>query len=160
VVIEEQRQQVADLRERLLTTEDAADLLMDQCVKADDIERDVLVQAGRSIALYHLDRAWTDHLAELADVREGVHLRALGRLDPLDEFHRAAVPLFNELIPNVEQKTIETFEEAEIEDGWSPEESEMVRPSATWTYLVHENPFGSELDRLIAAVGRRLSSSR
>ena len=34
---------------------------------------------------------------------------------------------------------------------------ELVRPSATWTYLVHDNPFGSELDRLIAAVGRRLS---
>jgi preprotein translocase subunit SecA len=161
VVIEQQRQQVAELRERLLTTEDAADLLMDQCVKADDLDRDVLVQVGRSIALYHLDRAWTDHLAQLADVREGVHLRALGRLDPLDEFHRAAVPLFNELIPAVEQKTIETFEDADIdENGWHPEESEIVRPSATWTYLVHENPFGSELDRLIAAVGRRLSSSR
>jgi len=34
-----------------------------------------------------------------------------------------------------------------------------VRPSATWTYLVHDNPFGSELDRLIAAVGRRLISA-
>ncbi len=34
----------------------------------------------------------------------------------------------------------------------------LVRPSATWTYLVHDNPFGSELDRLIAAIGRRLSS--
>ena len=33
-----------------------------------------------------------------------------------------------------------------------------MRPSATWTYLVHDNPFGSELDRLIAAVGRRLTS--
>jgi preprotein translocase subunit SecA len=32
-----------------------------------------------------------------------------------------------------------------------------VRPSATWTYLVHDNPFGSELDRLITAVGRRLT---
>lgn len=160
VVIEQQRQQVSELRERLLTTEDAADLLMDQCVKADDLDRDVLVRAGRAIALYHLDRAWTEHLAELADVREGVHLRALGRLDPLDEFHRAAVPAFNQLIPRVEERTIETFEDAEITDGWQPDEAELVRPSATWTYLVHENPFGSELDRLIAAVGRRLSSSR
>jgi preprotein translocase subunit SecA len=160
VVIEQQRQQVAELRERLLTTEAAADLLMDQCVKADEIDRDVLVRAGRSIALYQLDRAWAEHLAELADVREGVHLRALGRLDPLDEFHRAAVPAFNDLIPQVEARTIETFEEAEITDDWHPAEGEIVRPSATWTYLVHENPFGSELDRLIAAVGRRLSSSR
>jgi len=160
VVIEQQRQQVSELRNRLLTTEDAADLLMDQCVKADDLDRDVLVRAARAIALFHLDRAWADHLAELADVREGVHLRALGRLDPLDEFHRAAVPAFNDLIPRVEQNTIETFEEAEITDGWQPDEADLVRPSATWTYLVHENPFGSELDRLIAAVGRRLSSSR
>jgi preprotein translocase subunit SecA len=160
VVVEQQRQQLSELRERLLTTEDAADLLMDQCVKADDIDRDVLVRAGRAIALYHLDRAWAEHLAELADVREGVHLRALGRLDPLDEFHRAAVPAFNELIPRIEERTIETFEEAEITDDWQPDESDLVRPSATWTYLVHENPFGSELDRLIAAVGRRLSSSR
>jgi preprotein translocase subunit SecA len=160
VVIEQQRQQVSELRERLLTTEDAADLLMDQCVKADDLDREVLVRAGRAIALYHLDRAWAEHLAELADVREGVHLRALGRLDPLDEFHRAAVPAFNALIPRVEETTIATFEEAEITDEWQPDESELVRPSATWTYLVHENPFGSELDRLIAAVGRRLSSSR
>jgi preprotein translocase subunit SecA len=160
VVVEQQRKQLSELRERLLTTEDAADLLMDQCVKADDIERDVLVRAGRAIALYHLDRAWADHLAELADVREGVHLRALGRLDPLDEFHRAAVPAFNDLIPKIEERTIETFEEAEITDAWQPDESDLVRPSATWTYLVHENPFGSELDRLIAAVGRRLSSTR
>ena len=123
VVIEQQRQQVAELRDRLLTTEAAADLLMDQCVKADDIDRDVLVRAGRSIALYQLDRAWAEHLAELADVREGVHLRALGRLDPLDEFHRAAVPAFNELIPQVEARTIETFEDAEITDDWLPDEA-------------------------------------
>jgi preprotein translocase subunit SecA len=160
VVIEQQRQHIAELRERLLTTEDAADLLIDQCVKADEIDREVMVRAGRAIALYHLDRAWTEHLAELADVREGVHLRALGRLDPLDEFHRAAVPAFNDVIPKIEAATIETFEEAEIVDGWAPDESDYVRPTATWTYLVHENPFGSELDRLIASVGRRLSSSR
>ncbi|GIJ50911.1 protein translocase subunit SecA [Virgisporangium aliadipatigenens] len=160
VVIEQQRKAIAEIRERLLTTDAAAELLLDRSEKADHLEREVLERAGRTIAVYHLDRAWAEHLAELADVREGVHLRALGKLDPLDEFHRAAVPAFNELVPTIEDRIVETFEENDVDEDWEPDDSQLKRPSATWTYLVHENPFGSELDRLIAAVGRRLSGSR
>jgi preprotein translocase subunit SecA len=36
----------------------------------------------------------------------------------------------------------------------------LLRPSATWTYLVHDNPFGSELERLVSSVSRRLGSRR
>ena len=38
-----------------------------------------------------------DHLAYLADIRESIHLRALGRQNPLDEFHRMAVDAFASL---------------------------------------------------------------
>ncbi len=88
-----------------------------------------------------------------------MHLRALGRLDTLYEFHRAAVPAFTNLVPEIERRTLATFEETEFDEDWEPDETELVRPSATWTYLVHDNPFGSELDRLIASVGRRLSGA-
>ncbi|WP_306215421.1 accessory Sec system translocase SecA2 [Actinoplanes sp. RD1] len=160
VVIEQQRVALAERRERLLTSEVAAIMLLERSPeKAKETDEDVLSDAARSIALYHLDRLWVDHLAELSEVREGVHLRALGKLDPLDEFHRAAVPAFQKVFTEIERRTIETFEETDLTDGWEPERAEIVRPSATWTYLVHDNPFGSELDRLIAAVGRRLTSS-
>ncbi len=159
VVIEQQRLLLAERRERLLTSEVAAIMLLEKSKeKADETDEDVLSESARAIALFHLDRLWVDHLAYLSEVREGVHLRALGKLDPLDEFHRAAVPAFQELLTQVESRTIETFEEVDLADGWQPERAEIVRPSATWTYLVHDNPFGSELDRLIAAVGRRLTS--
>ncbi|WIM93845.1 accessory Sec system translocase SecA2 [Actinoplanes oblitus] len=159
VVIEQQRLLLAERRERLLTSEVAAIMLLEKSPeKAKETDEDVLSDSARAIALYHLDRLWADHLAYLSEVREGVHLRALGKLDPLDEFHRSAVPAFQELLTKVEERTIETFEEVDLSDGWQPERAEIVRPSATWTYLVHDNPFGSELDRLIAAVGRRLTS--
>ena len=159
VVIEQQRIALAERRERLLTTDVAADLLRDRFEeKTEEIDDELLSKVARSIALYHLDRLWAEHLAELNEVREGVHLRALGRLDPLDEFHRSAVPAFNDLFPKIEQRTLETFESIEVTEDWQPEEATLVRPSATWTYLVHDNPFGSELDRLISAVGRRLTS--
>ncbi|GAA2876916.1 protein translocase subunit SecA [Actinoplanes cyaneus] len=159
VVIEQQRLLLAERRERLLTSEVAAIMLLEKSPeKAKETDEDVLSDAARAIALFHLDRLWADHLAYLSEVREGVHLRALGKLDPLDEFHRSAVPAFQDLLTKVEERTIETFEEVDLTDGWEPDRAEIVRPSATWTYLVHDNPFGSELDRLIAAVGRRLTS--
>src|SRR5262249_17498257 len=112
VVIEQQRKALAERRERLLTSEVAALMLMDRLPeKTKDMDEDILSRAGRSIALYHLDRLWAEHLAELSEVREGVHLRALGRLDPLDEFHRAAVPAFTALIPEIETRTVATFDE-------------------------------------------------
>ncbi|MEU5906878.1 accessory Sec system translocase SecA2 [Micromonospora sp. NPDC047527] len=160
VVIEQQRTALAERRERLLTSDVAALMLLDKMPeKAGEMDEDLLARAARSIALYHLDRLWAEHLAELSEVREGVHLRALGRLDPLDEFHRAAVPAFNNLVPEIEARTLATFDETEFDEDWEPEESTLVRPTATWTYLVHDNPFGSELDRLIASVGRRLSGA-
>ena len=160
VVIEQQRKALAERRERLLTTDVAALMLLDKVPeKAAEMDEDLLARVARSIALYHLDRLWAEHLAELSEVREGVHLRALGRLDPLDEFHRAAVPAFNELVPEIEARTIATFTETDFDEDWEPDEAELMRPSATWTYLVHDNPFGSELDRLIASVGRRLTGA-
>ncbi|SCL35820.1 protein translocase subunit secA [Micromonospora nigra] len=159
VVIEQQRKALAERRERLLTSDVAALMLLDRLPeKAGEMDEDLLARVARSIALYHLDRLWAEHLAELSEVREGVHLRALGRLDPLDEFHRSAVPAFNELVPEIERRTIDTFTETEFDDDWEPDAAKLVRPSATWTYLVHDNPFGSELDRLIASVGRRLGA--
>lgn len=159
VVVEQQRKALAERRERLLTSDVAALMLLDKVSdKAGEMDEDLLARVARSIALFHLDRLWAEHLAELSEVREGVHLRALGRLDPLDEFHRAAVPSFNDLVPEIERRTIETFTETDFDNDWEPDEAKLVRPSATWTYLVHDNPFGSELDRLIASVGRRLSS--
>ncbi|WP_213453051.1 accessory Sec system translocase SecA2 [Rhizomonospora bruguierae] len=159
VVIEQQRVALAERRERLLTTDVAGDLLRATYPdEMNEIDEETVNQAGRSIALYHLDRLWAEHLAEMSEVREGVHLRALGRLDPLDEFHRAAVPAFRKLVPEIEARTLATVEEIEELEDWTPEEAKLIRPSATWTYLVHDNPFGSELDRLIAAVGKRLTT--
>ncbi|HLL66889.1 MAG TPA: accessory Sec system translocase SecA2 [Micromonosporaceae bacterium] len=164
VVIEQQRLALAERRERLLTTDIAAEMLIVKApAKAEEVDEmadGLLSRVARSIALYHLDRCWAEHLGQLADVREGVHLRTLGRLDPLDEFHRSAVPAFNQLLPEIEARTIATFSEAEITEDWEPNKGELVRPSATWTYLVHDNPFGSELDRLVAGVTRGLRANR
>ena len=159
VVIEQQRKALAERRERLLTT-DVAALHAAWTSSPRRPRRSTRTccpgRPGRSRSTTSTG-CWAEHLAELAEVREGVHLRALGRLDPLDEFHRAAVPAFNALVPEIEDAhRRRRSRRPSSTDDWQPDEAELVRPSATWTYLVHDNPFGSELDRLISAVSRRL----
>jgi preprotein translocase subunit SecA len=169
-LIEGQRQVVLAHRDRMLRTGAAADALAGRCPErhaelAAAIDPDVLAEAARQIVLYHLDRGWADHLAAAADIREGIHLRALGHgpnpfimaLDPLAEFHREAVTLFGRLLDQVEERSAETFRTAAISAaGADLDTTELKRPTATWTYLVQDNPFGTGLDRAL----RRLSPAR
>jgi len=110
--------------------------------------------AARRIALRHLDRRWTDHLAYLADLREGIHLRSLAggivHLKPIDEFNKSAIASFDTLIEDAWKDAAETFGTAEITaEGLDEEASGIPRPTATWTYLVNDNPFGTEADRIL-----------
>jgi preprotein translocase subunit SecA len=160
VLVERQRQILAERREDLLTTEAAAEMLRaageDRYAEVEEaIGEEATAKIARLIALYHLDRGWADHLAMLADVREGVHLRALGRQDPLDEYHRIAIPAFNEFLDGIDESSKETFAEAEITSpDWTPADAGLDRPTATWTYMVHDNPFGSEMERFFSAAAR------
>ncbi|HEY9265234.1 MAG TPA: accessory Sec system translocase SecA2, partial [Mycobacterium sp.] len=99
----------------------------------------------RLIMLYHLDRSWTEHLAYLADIRESIHLRALGRQNPLDEFHRMAVDAFASLAAGAIEAAQQTFDTApSIEDEEGVDLSKLARPTSTWTYMVHDNPLADD----------------
>jgi preprotein translocase subunit SecA len=166
-LIEEQRGIVLDHRDKVLRTDTALKTLGERCPERlkelrETLDDDVLTDAARQITLYHLDRGWADHIADLADVREGIHLRALGRgLDPLDEFHKAAVASFNHLFDEAAQRSAESFETVPITaEGADLGASGLRRPSATWTYLVQDNPFGTDIDRALRSVGRLLGRPR
>jgi preprotein translocase subunit SecA len=148
-VVEQQRKVLAARRHELLTTDAAGALLAGRCPDRyaqvrQRVGVDAADRAARSIALFHLDRQWADHLAYLAEIREAVHLHALARLDPLDEFHRASVPAFRRLMSEVDDRTVATFEQVEIASPeWTIADAGLVRPTATWTYMVNDNPFGA-----------------
>jgi preprotein translocase subunit SecA len=164
-LIETQRQAVLGQRDRVLHTDAALQALARRCpdriaaVRGSGIASDqVLADAARQITLWHLDRAWADHLSFLADLREGIHLRALGRgLNPLDEFHKEAVRVFSGLLAAVEERSVESFETVPITaDGADLSAAGLKRPTATWTYLVQDNPFGTDIDRALRSVAQAM----
>ncbi|HET9080368.1 MAG TPA: accessory Sec system translocase SecA2, partial [Trebonia sp.] len=97
-LIETQRQIVLAERDRVLRTDAALRALArrhpDRFTALSAVaSEEVLEEAARQIVLWHLDREWADYLGYLADLREGIHLRALGRgLSPVEEFRKEPSP--------------------------------------------------------------------
>lgn len=149
-LIAQQRAIIVDRRNTLLRTATAREELAELAPKryeelAEEISEERLETICRQIMLYHLDRGWADHLAYLADIRESIHLRALGRQNPLDEFHRLAVDAFASLAADAIEAAQQTFETANVlEEEPGLDLSKLARPTSTWTYMVNDNPLSDD----------------
>ncbi|MGA8543958.1 MAG: accessory Sec system translocase SecA2, partial [Mycobacterium sp.] len=149
-LIAQQRAIIVERRNTLLSSaaarEELAELAPERYEElSEDLSEDRLEMVCRLIMLYHLDRGWADHLAYLADIRESIHLRALGRQNPLDEFHRMAVDAFASLAADAIEAAQQTFETSPtIEDEPGVDLSKLARPTSTWTYMVHDNPLSDD----------------
>ncbi|BBY89123.1 accessory Sec system translocase SecA2 [Mycolicibacterium tokaiense] len=149
-LIAQQRAIIVERRNTLLSTptafEELKKLAPERYEELSELVSDEeLVRICRLIMLYHLDRGWADHQAFLADIRESIHLRALGRQNPLDEFHRMAVDAFTSLAADAVEAAQQTFETADIlTDEPGLDLSKLARPTSTWTYMVHDNPLNDD----------------
>ncbi len=149
-LIAQQRAIIVERRNTLLSTATARDELKERSPEryeelAAQVSEDELERICRDIMLFHLDRGWADHLAYLSDIRESIHLRALGRQNPLDEFHRMAVDAFGNLAADAIEAGQQTFETANVlTDEQGLDLSKLARPTSTWTYMVHDNPLNDD----------------
>jgi preprotein translocase subunit SecA len=151
-LIAQQRAIIVDRRNTLLRTATAREELAElapkryeELAETEEISEERLETICRQIMLYHLDRGWADHLAYLADIRESIHLRALGRQNPLDEFHRLAVDAFASLAADAVEAAQQTFETANVlEEEPGLDLSKLARPTSTWTYMVNDNPLSDD----------------
>ena len=149
-LIAQQRAIIVDRRNTLLRTATAREELAELAPRryeelSEKISEERLETICRQIMLYHLDRGWADHLAYLADIRESIHLRALGRQNPLDEFHRLAVDAFASLAADAIEAAQQTFETANVlEEEPGLDLSKLARPTSTWTYMVNDNPLSDD----------------
>jgi preprotein translocase subunit SecA len=114
----------------------------------------------RRVVLYYLDDHWSEHLALLQEVRDGIHLRALAGQKPADEFHRIALREFHGFFDAVYDHAaafVGTLEPADL--GRELAELGLRRPSATWTYMMTDDPLGNPGDRLARELGKRWRSA-
>jgi len=166
-MVEEQRLQMCERREQLLADggepgvcaegapEHYAEL--ERAVGTDELRR-----AERRLTLILLDRRWSDHLALIEDLREGIHLQRYGGRQPLTEFQRQIIDAYAEMMEGLRDEVVQTFDALSAVDGRVDLERAGLRaPTSTWTYLVNDNPLPSFGLQLIAQgnVGVALATS-
>jgi len=102
---------------------------------------DSLSETERYVRLYHTDRSWSDHLAYVSYIREGIHLESLANRNPVDEFHHRIINAFEQLPDKIEQETAKTLSKLKAgkqEDQIDWEKEGLKAPSRTWTYLIQD----------------------
>jgi preprotein translocase subunit SecA len=134
-VVEGQRQSIQQRRQAILSgiTECASEL-------------------ERLVSLTTLDELWSEHLAAITDLREGVQWISWGGRDPLHEYLTTVHTLFEELEVRIDDEISRRLEQAEA-SGIDP-----TQRGATWTYLTTDQPFGSWSERIIRGVIRKVRS--
>jgi preprotein translocase subunit SecA len=112
-------------------------------------------RAERLVTLFHIDRAWCDHLSFIADVREGIHLVGLGGHDPLSRFTAEISPAFHRLEETIETAVLGALDDIRVSaDGIDLSAVNIQGPSSTWTYLVNDDPFRNQIGMMLTGPGK------
>jgi len=103
-----------------------------------------LQEVEQQTTLFHLDRCWAEHLAQVSDIRESIHLVSVGGNAPINEFHKLVSAAFLELDQKIDEEVLHTFEGLKFTgNDLDLDEAGIRGPSSTWTYLISDNTFGS-----------------
>ncbi len=74
--------------------------------KEERIGTDQLTLLETMVSLQVIDERWKDHLREMDDLKEGIHLRAYGQKDPIVEYKTESFNMFVELLDMVGMETL------------------------------------------------------
>jgi preprotein translocase subunit SecA len=167
VVVETHRKEVYALRREILLSqewrlrsmlrEEQWDELI-QAAGAGVLESEALERAERELALAILDDLWADYLANVAELRGGIHWVSWGGRNPLYEYLTGVDEIYAEFHERLKEELADAIATAVVRDGEIHfENRERFERGATWTYLTTDEPFGTMSQRVAKGLRRRYS---
>lgn len=161
--IEQHRQLMQKRRQRLLESAPPESLLK----QADNelyesmvgqFGQEIIQAAERSVAIFHIDDCWADHLQGCTEIRNSIHLASIGGFNAFDEFNKRVNASFRGFNRLVMEKFAWSFRQATMTDeGFDMDQEGLVGPSSTWTYMINDNPTGEVIDRLTRGLKRMVT---
>jgi len=122
-IIEQQRRIIHSKRQDILLDRVPLELLSTKYSErymtlCSQVGTKVLWKVEKQITLFYISKCWAEYLDHIADIREGLHLVAIVKKDPLEAFLKSAIDAFDELVDWIDSEIIRTFNVVEInEDG-------------------------------------------
>ncbi|WP_066368902.1 preprotein translocase subunit SecA [Neobacillus fumarioli] len=74
------------------------------------------------VTLRAVDSKWIDHIDAMDQLRQGIHLRAYGQIDPLREYQQEGFAMFEAMIEAIEDETAMYIMKAEIRNNLERQE--------------------------------------
>ncbi len=117
---------------------------------------DIVEKAGRRVTLAIIDELWADYLANVAELKGGIHWVSWGGRDPLYSFLTGVREIYAGLHGYLEEEIAEAFASAQISsDEIRFQREERFERGATWTYLTTDQPFGMLSERIMRGLRRK-----
>nr|WP_275935254.1 accessory Sec system translocase SecA2 [Abyssisolibacter fermentans] len=145
-IMEQQRRIIHSRRQNILMDKEPLQLLSTKAEERyfflqNQLDDKVLRDIEKQLTLYYINRSWAEYLDYMSYVRESIHLVAIGKKNPLDEFHKIAIEVFDNMMDRIECEIINKFNTIEIKENSIDVDKEGLKgPSSTWTYLINDNP--------------------
>ncbi|HLR62370.1 MAG TPA: preprotein translocase subunit SecA [Lentibacillus sp.] len=95
-------------------------------VRYDEKEQELTPEQMREfekvIVLRTVDTKWMDHIDQMDQLRQGIHLRAYGQNDPLQEYQAEGFQMFEEMVVEIEEEVAKYVMKAQIRDNLQRQE--------------------------------------
>ncbi|MCG6282527.1 preprotein translocase subunit SecA, partial [Vibrio diabolicus] len=110
------------LRERIL--EQAVTVYK---AKEEAVGETVMRNCEKSVMLQTLDTLWKEHLAAMAHLRQGIHLRGYAQKNPKQEYKRESFELFEGLLESLKTDVITILSKVRVQQQEHAERMEAQR---------------------------------
>ncbi|KON66968.1 preprotein translocase subunit SecA [Peribacillus butanolivorans] len=96
--------------------------------KEAELSEDQMREFEKVIVLRAVDSKWMDHIDAMEQLRQGIHLRAYGQIDPLREYQSEGFAMFEAMIASMEDEVAKYIMKAEIRNNL--ERKEVIKGQA------------------------------
>jgi preprotein translocase subunit SecA len=96
------------------------------------IEPEHMREFEKAVILRAVDSKWMDHIDQMEQLRQGIHLRAYGQNDPLREYQFEGFEMFEAMVAAIEEEVSMYIMKAQVEQNMQREqvaEGKAVVPS-------------------------------
>jgi preprotein translocase subunit SecA len=90
--------------------------------KEQQLTEEQMREFEKVVVLRAVDSKWIDHIDAMDQLRQGIHLRAYGQIDPLREYNQEGFSMFEEMVTAIEDDVAKYIMKAEIRNNLEREE--------------------------------------
>ncbi|MGI8315510.1 preprotein translocase subunit SecA [Halobacillus mangrovi] len=90
--------------------------------KEEELTEEQMREFEKVILLRTVDQKWMDHIDQMDQLRQGIHLRAYGQNDPLREYNFEGFRMFEQMISNIDEEVSRYVMKAQIRNNLQRQE--------------------------------------